>query len=122
VTREDELFIINVLRQGTIKWPGRAECLRRARKKVFVRVGKKGQRIYKYHWHCARCLRWFRDEKSMEVDHIEEIGPFKGDFDDYVRRVYCRQSNLQLLCGVCHLVKTQSYSSARSRWKRKPRS
>ena len=103
MTREDELFIINLLRQG----------------KVFVRVGQKGQRIYKYYWQCAKCKEWFRDEKSMEVDHIEEVGPFKGCFDEYVRRVYCRQSNLQLLCVAHHLAKTLQYSSAREKWKRK---
>lgn len=119
MTREDEIFIINILRQGTIKWPGRAECLRRARKKVFVRVGQRGQRIYKYYWRCATCKEWFRDVKSMEVDHIEEIGPFTGDWGLYIPRVYCPQSNLACRCSVCHLKKTIQYSSARARWKRK---
>lgn len=119
MTPEDVTFIKNILRQGTIKWPGRAECLRRARKKVFVRVGKRGQNIYKYFWQCAICKEWFRDVNSMEVDHIEEIGPFTGDWNDYIARVFSPQSNLQALCTVHHLAKTLRYSSARARWKRK---
>ena len=119
MTPDDIRFVINVLRQGSVKWSGRAEALRRARKKVLVRIGKRGQKIFKFHWQCASCREWSKNSKSVEVDHIEEIGPFNGNWDDYVRRVFCDQKNLQILCIRCHCLKTTRYSSARGRWQRK---
>lgn len=119
LTPEDIDFVKNILRQGSVKWSGRSECLRRARKKVFVRNSKEGKAIYKYHWLCAACNEWYRDVNSMEVDHIVEVGPFNGDWNDFISRVFTSQDNLQCLCLVCHLKKTTVYNSARSRWKRK---
>lgn len=121
LTPDDIRFILNVLRQGTIKWQGRAECLQRARKKVFVRNSKAGTPIYKYHWQCAECLQWTKDEKEMQVDHIVEIGAFSGDWNDLIHKMYARpvSEHLQALCLVCHLKKTMKFNSARTRYKRK---
>ena len=119
LTPDDIKFIINVLRQGTIKWQGRAECLRRARKRVLVRRAKAGQPVYKYHWQCAHCLQWKKNEKDMEVDHIIEIGSFKGDWNIFVPKIYASQDNLQCLCITCHMKKTKKFNSAITRWQRK---
>ncbi len=121
LTPDDEKFIINVLRKGTIKWSGRRECLQRARKKRFERLGAKGQKIYKYHWQCSSCERWNRDEKQMEVDHIVEIGSFTGDWNDLIFKMYARpvKKHLQALCIPCHMKKTLVFNSARTRWQRK---
>jgi hypothetical protein len=116
---DDVEFIRNLLRQGSVKWRGRAECLRRARKKVFVRKTKDGKDIYKFHWQCAICLVWYRDEKMMQVDHVEEIGSFNGDWNEFLFRHFPPQDGLQCLCEPCHLKKTLAYNSARTRWKRK---
>lgn len=123
-SKEDIEFVYNLLRRGTIQWPGRSECLKRARKKVFVRRTKKGKPVYKYHWQCAVCKEWFRDEKSMEVDHINEIGgvsSFNGDWNEMIFKIMPRpiEKYLQVLCIYCHLKKTKKYNSARSLWKRK---
>lgn len=119
VTKETIDFIINVLRQGTIKWPGRAECLRRARKKVLVGETKSGKPRYKLHWKCAKCGQWFKDQSEMEVDHIVEIGSFSGSWDDFINRMYCEQDNLQALCQVCHKKKTIAFNNASLRYRRK---
>lgn len=116
---EDVVFIVNILRQGSVKWRGRSECLKKSRKKVFVRKSKKGTAVYKYHWQCATCLKWFRNEKDLEVDHIEEVGPFSGDWNDFLSRMFCDQSNLQALCVSCHQKKTNVYANQRVGWKRK---
>lgn len=113
-------YIRNVLRKESTKWPGRAECLRRSRKKVLVRRGKRGQPIYKYHWQCAKCERWTKNEKSMEVDHIVEIGPFLGDWNEYLWRHFPPDiDRMQVLCIPCHMKKTLAYNSALTKWKRK---
>lgn len=101
---------MNILREGTIKWPGRTECLRRHRHHVqegFYKTGDKaGQPKYKLYWKCAKCKKDFRNESDVQVDHIEEVGGFKGDFDVWIKRLYCGQENLQCLCLECHQKKT----------------
>lgn len=117
LSQEDTIFIKNVLRRGTIKWSGRAECLKLARKRVFLRRSKSGTSIFKFYWQCAVCFEWFKQENSMEVDHIIEIGSFT-DWNEFVVKVFDR-SNLQCLCAGCHLKKTLKFNSARSLYKRK---
>lgn len=120
-SEQDIDFIKNALRQASIIWPGRAECLKRARKKVFVRISKKGKRIYKYHWKCADCEKWFRDQADVEVDHIVEIGSFSGDWNDFIKKLFARPvwKHLQVLCIGCHMKKTRRYCNARQKWRRK---
>lgn len=115
--RKTERYVINVLRRGTLKWNGRTNALRRARKRFRDGKLKNGNVKWKYHWNCAKCGKWFRDESDMEVDHIMEVGPYKGDLHDYAERMYCDEDNLQVLCIRCHKAKTTS--AAPLRWKRK---
>ncbi len=122
MTQDEVKFICNVLREGTIKWSGRSDCLKRARKRVLVRKSKKGLPVYKYHWQCFTCRNWFRDVKAMEVDHIVEVGTEPKTLEELLKwlpRLYCGQDNLAAVCSVCHLKKTMKYNSARSLWKRK---
>lgn len=122
LTPEDVDFILNALRQASVKWSGRNECLRRARVALIDREHKKtGKPIFKYYWICSECGTPERDEKNMEVDHIEEIGSFGGSFDVHIPRIFCSQENLQALCLSCHMKKTQVYNNARLRWTRKPK-
>lgn len=111
-------YVINLLRQGTIKWEGRKTCLRRARKKVLVGQTKEGKPKYKLHWQCAKCKTWFNSQDALEVDHIVEIGPFEGDWNKFVSKVFCGQDNLQALCIVCHKRKT-SFFNSRLKYERK---
>lgn len=111
--------ILNILREGTVTWGGRSECLRRARKRVEEGLFKNGKKKIKYYWQCAKCKAWYRDESSLEVDHIVEIGKRPESVDDivpYIKRMYCDIENLQALCIVCHKKKTLANAS---QWRRK---
>lgn len=116
--REDVAHILNILRQGTVKWSGRSECLRLARKRVKVGIYKNGNPIFKYHWQCATCKKWFANEKQLQVDHKIEIGTFCGNLNRYAEKMYERP-NLQALCIGCHAKKTGKFNSAITKWKRK---
>ena len=106
----DEIsFIMNELRKATSKWKGRTECLNRGR--------------YKAEAEDTGNLVWFRDcdicktphalkDDSLEVDHIEEIGGFKGCWNDWIKRCFCEQNNLQALCIPCHTKKTTTYNAS----------
>lgn len=114
---------MNVLRQGTVIWSGRRLALEKARVRIkegIVKSGpNKGKPKYKFHWKCAKCLKLFRDENQVEVDHIFEIGGFRGCWNRIIEAMYCSPDNLAVLCVACHLIKTERYNSARSRYQRK---
>lgn len=117
--KKTERYIINVLRRGTLKWPGRTNALRKARKRFRNGVTKKGETKWKFFWRCKKCLKWYRDEGDVEVDHIDPVGPYKGDLHEYALRMYCDEDNLQVLCITCHAKKTSA--GAHTKYKRKKR-
>lgn len=120
--------VINVLRRGTVQWPGRRDAFERASKKVWEGRRRKkkckksgkpaGSKIWKLFWQCAHCQEWFRDKTELECDHIVEVGPFLGNLRKWIEGLYCGADNLQILCVVCHQIKTNGYNATR-RFKRK---
>ena len=104
--KKTQKLIINALRKASIMWEGRAKALKSSRKKVI-------EDRPKLYWQCAQCLSWKRNSNMVEVDHIVEVGPFSGDWNDYINRLFCDQSNLQVLCIKCHAKKTSGYSAKR---------
>jgi len=110
--KEDIDYIINVLRRGTITWKGRTECINRKRRLRVVGQFKNGKDKMIYERPCDACGTYYDlKEGVFEVDHIVEIGSFNGNWDDFVRKVYCGQENLQALCIPCHAKKTARFNS-----------
>jgi 5-methylcytosine-specific restriction endonuclease McrA len=123
-SEHDIKFLFNELRKSSIIWSGRKEVLQSCRRKVFIRRAKNGNAVYKYEWQCAKCSKWTRNEKEMEVDHIVEIGgvsEFNGDWNETIKKIFPRPvlEHLQALCISCHLKKTRLYASARTKYIRK---
>lgn len=110
--RTTEEYILNVLRHGTLRWEGRNAALRKCRKEVM-----EGSRS-KFYYQCAQCKEWDREASHFEVDHIKEIGGFKGDWNDIISRAY-DENNLQVLCVVCHAKKTLLFTNASALYRRK---
>jgi len=89
-------FIIQILRRASLKWPARQEILAASR----VERG-----VYK----CAMCNSLFKKEQ-VHVDHIHPVIPINGTFttfDDYIERLFCESSELQVICGTCHNLKSK---------------
>lgn len=108
--KNTEKHILNILRQGTITWHGRSTCINKYSKKLNVGKYKNGKIKFKKVTQCQNCKDWF-SPSDIEVDHIEEIGPFKGNFDEYIKKMYCSQDNLQPLCIKCHQRKSSRFNS-----------
>jgi 5-methylcytosine-specific restriction endonuclease McrA len=72
---------------------------------------------------CAGC--GLPEAKSyMDVDHIKpKIGVTdvfdEMSFDLYIDRVWCPESNLQVLCQLCHTKKTTAENALRRRAKKR---
>jgi 5-methylcytosine-specific restriction endonuclease McrA len=100
--------IVNALRQASTSWEGRNNCLKKHRKAVFVRKSLAGKDIFKFHWQCVKCKRWYKDIEKIEVDHIVEVGKMPTDLAglmETIGRMY-DEKNLQTMCIDCHLEKT----------------
>ena len=115
--KKTQKHIINALRRGTITWPSRHECLKKAKVRLKVGTYKNGKDKLKDFYKCGTCGELF-DLKEVQVDHIDEVGQFKGDFHEYVSKMYCGIDNLQVLCVECHLKKTSRFNGT-IRFKRK---
>lgn len=59
---------------------------------------------------CSFC-KCANTANEIQVDHINPVVPKKTKqkymtIDEYVNRLYCSVSNLQVLCFECHKIKT----------------
>lgn len=107
MNKETVKYIMNILRQGTVTWKGRTECLNRGRYKTNVN----GKSLWAR--DCDICgTMHLQKDNALEVDHIVEVGGFKGDWNSIINTMYCEQENLQALCFECHERKTSGYNAS----------
>lgn len=106
-------FITSVLRSGVRKWPNKWKALEKAcnGQGVNSATGRKAK-LYS----CAACSKLYT-AKGVEVDHIiPVVDPATGftTWDDYISRLFCATTNLQVLCKPCHKAKTLCEKKQRS--------
>lgn len=116
-----EKFILNVLREGTIRSEARNLCYRNNGRQIPEGHYENGKIKLKWYWTCQKCQMESRDKSLFEVDHIKEIGTFTGDWNITIERMYCEAEDLQLLCIDCHKKKTLGFNATlRYERKKKP--
>lgn len=98
-------FIKSALRSASIRWPPKYSCLNKAY--IGKKVNRKTGRLAK-HFKCNSCNEEF-PQSEIAVDHIDSvIDPIIGfvSWDEVIRRMFCEEDGLQVLCKQCHLIKT----------------
>lgn len=71
-------------------------------------------------FQCASCSDK-ANRKGVAVDHIEAvINPTTGftDFDTYVKRLFVKANQLQVLCKACHNAKSKAENAIRRKIKK----
>lgn len=104
-------FIVSVLRAGSRKWPPKYQVLNEA--KTEKKVNTKTKRLAQ-HFQCAAC-NCDVPSTQIQVDHIEPVVSVTSGFtswDDFIERLYCEKTNLQVLCKPCHALKTKKERDA----------
>ena len=120
--------IIQALRKISLSWAPRVRVKNRQ---------KRGPAL----WECANCGQYVYDgtsQKSLDkikeehpdtimdkvyMDHIEPvvaIGCESDSFDLYIERLFCEESNWQLLCRKCHDIKTELENIQRKEYAKPP--
>lgn len=106
-------FITSAIRGAFGRFPNKFEALKKAA--VGKRINKKTGREA-MHYCCASCKESF-PAKDVAVDHKKPVvDPKKGfvDWDLYIERMFCKTSNLQVLCKPCHAIKTKQERKERT--------
>jgi 5-methylcytosine-specific restriction endonuclease McrA len=89
--------------------PSKQKCLELA--KHPTEKGKRGGAMY----ICAHCGLCF-PLKDVQVDHIEPVAPLDKEIEDwneYIERIFCDHTKLQVLCKECHQVKSNRENEER---------
>ena len=99
-------FIRNGLRGLWQKWPPRYFVRHAAyvETKINDDTGRKAK-----HYKCAHCNLTFPQTKTS-IDHIVPVGSLR-DWNEHIEKLFCPASNLQLLCNICHKIKTKKDNS-----------
>lgn len=98
-------FITSALRAAFRKWPPKFDVLKKA--STERKLNKKTNKLA-MHYMCAACSTDF-PLKEVQVDHKKPVVDLKKGFvswDEFVERLYCEGSNLQVLCKPCHKKKS----------------
>jgi 5-methylcytosine-specific restriction endonuclease McrA len=96
-------FIRSALRQKSRWWKPIAECKAKAKRPYTGPLKRQ-----KFEYQCNQCKGWY-PEKQINVDHINPAGSLNNgsDLAGFIERLFCEIDNLQVLCEVCHNVKTK---------------
>lgn len=106
-------FIITTLRGAFRKTPLYNEAKKRSKREVFISNKAGDGEIRRVKFECAKCGNLFSDKvgaREIAVDHkIPVVDSERGwtDYNDFINRLYCDITNLQVLCKNCHDEKTK---------------
>lgn len=81
---------------------------------ISSKVGSRGGKRF----FCNICKKDEFPQNSIEVDHIDPVVPIgthelEIPIDVYLDRTFCPLSNLQVLCKICHKVKSKQENAER---------
>ena len=104
-------FIKSGLRSASQRWPPKYRVLSGAY--VGTKTNPKSGRLAK-HYVCKGCGNEFV-AKDVEVNHIIPVIPVTGfdSWDGVIKRLFCEEQGLEVLCKPCHKKITQQENEER---------
>lgn len=95
-------FAQKSLRRASYRWPARSEAMKKAR----ISYGT---------YRCNICAGEFR-RKNTNLDHKDPVVKLTGwdGFDSFIERLLCGEDGYQVLCTLCHAMKTSNEASERA--------
>ena len=98
--------------QTKIRWALRKLWLWSDQRRAALSRGRQARGCYK----CEQCGSLV-GVGLINVDHINPAVPVTGwdSWDGYIERLFCSEDGLQVLCDLCHTIKTAAERNARPR-------
>lgn len=108
-------WLVPKLRRASMFWPSKSVARERARVEVQDGFFKNGKEKFKVMYQCAHCEQLV-EKTDSQMDHIVPVVDVEGfsTWDEYIRTLFCDESNYQCLCKACHFVKTQAENITRA--------
>ena len=106
-------FITTVLRSGMRRWPPKWNVLKSSA--TTKQINKSSGRMAQ-HYRCAKCKGEF-SSTGVQVDHKHPaVDPKVGfvSWDEFIKRLFVKESQLQTLCKACHKKKTKKEQQKRN--------
>lgn len=102
-------FLRSGLRSTYNRWPAKWDVLKAA-KRPYEGKGKQ----QKWEFKCSECGT-YKKAKEVSVDHIIPAGALNSfeDVAGFVERLFVGPEGLQVLCKVCHDLKTSQERKAK---------
>jgi len=113
----------NLLKGAMRRLFGRSDIRHSVIGKAIVKGYKDPSRKAVKFWvQCSVCLK-MEAKSNVQVDHIVPLIPVGKrledmEWDDVVNRLWCDESNLQIMCKPCHKQKTKIENQERRRLKK----
>lgn len=108
-TFNKQSWLINQLRRiSSFRYPV-ANKVRAANKVEYFITSKKGKPLKRVKYTCQVCRTPDLKTTQVNLDHIQPvIEPAVGfvDWNTFINRLFCDESNLQIICLNCHDIKT----------------
>lgn len=114
--------LVSSIKRVWHRHPNRVSVLKAAeiRRYELKKDGTERSKPYVF-YSCASCGALCKAQKSKaysqaHVDHIDPVVPIGrqlSSWDEYIERLFCDVSNLQILCSPCHDIKTKSENAKR---------
>ena len=104
--KSKKTFIINTLRRGTYRWPGRW-------------LAEKRSALGKGFYYCENEICGVIVKKNQtQMDHTEPVIPVykttaDTSLDEIAERMFCSPDGFKRLCKDCHSIKTRSENEQR---------
>lgn len=96
--KELKRFLIPKLRSASYRWKFRSQAIKDARKSRGI-------------YECAICKCELKNGE-FKADHIEPVVPLQGwdglDWTTYITRMFVGSKGFQILCDMCHTIKSDA--------------
>lgn len=110
VDNHKKSFVINTLRRGTYRWPGRWISEKRSK------LSERGE------YFCEECGLVCRKGETQMDHHIPVVLTSGWDsWDGVIDRMFCSPEGFRRLCKPCHHDKTVLENQARPRLPKQPK-
>jgi 5-methylcytosine-specific restriction endonuclease McrA len=109
-------WLISQLRRLSVKYPPRLKVLNAGKTTYYIK-SKKNTDVKRVSFECSSCHTKGLTSKQIALDHVLPVVDVKNgwtNWEDFINRLFCDESNFSLICEPCHLIKSGTEMTERA--------